>query len=71
MRKMFNLSSETTSALNALARELKTSGDALTEEALKPLFKKHGHPANLKEALRMSLRRLPMNDNKGRAKRKA
>ena len=71
MRKMINLSSETTNALNSLARELKISADALTEEAFKLLFKKHSHPANLKEALRMSLRRLPMNDNKGRAKRKA
>ena len=71
MRKTLMLSAETMHALRELSRDLKISAEALGEEALRLLFKKHNHPANLQEALRMSLRRLPTNDNKGRTKRKA
>lgn len=71
MRKTLTLSAEMMHALRELSRELKMSAETLGEEALKLLFKKHNHPATLKEALRMSLRRLPTNDNKRPEKRKA
>jgi hypothetical protein len=71
MKKVFDLEGETLSALKLLALDSKRSLDDLASEAFSLLLKKHNRPATLKEALRMSLRRLPFNDNHGGAQKRA
>jgi hypothetical protein len=63
MRKFLDLSAETLDALRCLAKSRGRSVDALVEEALGLLFRKHHHPRTLREALTFSLRQFSANDN--------
>ena len=64
MRKQFELESEMLGALTLLAADRNTSLQRLAEEAFGDLLKKHNRPANLRDALRQSLRHFPVNDNR-------
>jgi hypothetical protein len=60
---MFEIDGELMAALRLLAADEKRPLDDLLTEAVKDLLKKRGRPANLREALRMSLRQFHVNDN--------
>jgi hypothetical protein len=61
-RKLVEFDTETWHALQGLSRDTMKSLQELADEAFGDLLRKHGRPTTLKEALRMSARRLPAND---------
>lgn len=62
-RKLIALRSELWQALALLAEDSGKSLDALAEEAVTDLLRKHRRPVSLKEALKESTRMLPANDD--------
>ena len=68
MRKIIEFDEATFSALKLLANDRTISLQELADEAFRDLLKEHGHPTNLKDALRQSLRRIPANDG-GKSKK--
>ena len=61
-RKQVTLDIGVLNAVEGLARDTSVSVDALTEDALRDLLKKHRRPISFKDALRDSVRTLPAND---------
>jgi hypothetical protein len=61
-RKVFAVDPRVLLALEGLARDREISLDALADEALRDLLRKHRRPATLMEALRESARAFPAND---------
>lgn len=61
-RKQFTLDVGVLNAVEGLARDTGGSVDALTEDALRDLLKKHRRPISFKDALRDSVRTVPAND---------
>lgn len=61
-RKQFAIDTGVLLALENFARDSKASTDALVNEALRDLLKKHRRPLSLKQALQESARELPAND---------
>lgn len=68
-RKQFRLDVGVLNAVEGLARDTGVSVDALTEEALRDLFKKNLRPISFKDALRDSVRSLPANDRESKRPR--
>jgi hypothetical protein len=69
-RKLVEFDAETWHALQGLSRDTMKSLRELADEAFGDLLRKHGRPTSLKEALRMSGRRLPANDPASASKRR-
>jgi len=69
-RKQFAIDAGVLTALEALSRDSGASTEALLDEALRDLLKKHRRPLSLKDALRDSARALPANDRELKAQRK-
>jgi hypothetical protein len=67
-RKLIEFDPETWHALQLLSKDSLKTLQELADEAFADLFRKHGRPATLREALRDSVRRLPANDEHARAK---
>jgi hypothetical protein len=63
MKKVIEIDNGVLQALELLAHDNAVSLQALADEAFRALLKRHDRPANLEEALRMSLRRSARNDN--------
>jgi hypothetical protein len=59
----------TWAAVDLYARDSMRTFQELTDEAFADLLKKHGRPADLKDALRRSARAIGANDNPGRPRR--
>jgi hypothetical protein len=70
VRKLIPIDRPTFNAIDELARDQMKDLAEITEEAFRDLLRKHGRSADLKEALRLSTRRLTANDNEGGPKRK-
>jgi hypothetical protein len=64
MRKVIEFEEEMLEALKQFAAERNQTLSEIAHDACALLLNKHGRPTNLKEALEMSLRRLPQNDNR-------
>jgi hypothetical protein len=62
-RRMIALRAELWQALEIMMRDSAKQLDALAEEAVTDLLRKHRRPASLKEALKESTRMLPANDD--------
>jgi hypothetical protein len=62
-RKLIEFTPEIWLALDVLAKDLRTSVQALADEAFADLLRKHRRPTSFMEALRESARRLPANDD--------
>lgn len=69
-RKLVEFDAETWHALQGLSRDTMKSLQELADEAFGDLLRKHGRPTSLKEALRMSARRLPANETADVRKRR-
>lgn len=69
--RKIEIEDELLQSLNLLALDSGRTVNALIDEALRLLLKKHHRPANLGEALRMSLRQHGSNDNKAPARTRA
>jgi len=69
MQKKVGIDGYLMGVLTVLAQDLGCSVESLTDEAVRDLLRKHNRPRTLEEALRQSLRTLPMNDNGGEQKR--
>lgn len=65
VRKLIPIDRPTFNAIDELARDQMKDLAEITEEAFRDLLRKHGRSADLKEALRLSTRRLTANDNEG------
>jgi hypothetical protein len=61
-RKLIGFDAETWHALQLLSRDSLKSLQELADEAFADLLKKHDRPVTLKQALRQSARRQPVND---------
>ena len=68
-RKLIGFDPETWAALHLLSADSMKSIQELADEAFADLLKKHGRPADLREALRESARLLPANDSKPNRRR--
>jgi predicted transcriptional regulator len=55
-RKLIEFDDETWLALNVLARDTASSFQELADEAIRDLLRKHGRTADLRTALRQSVR---------------
>lgn len=71
IRKTLKIDGELLDALRQFAADSGRTLDDLAHEGFGLLLKKHCRPRNLKEALKMSLRRLPLNDNGAAPKKRA
>jgi hypothetical protein len=67
-RKLIEFDTETWHALHLLSKDSVKSLQELADEAFADLLRKHGRPVTLKEALRVSARRLPANDEPSQRK---
>lgn len=63
MKKVIEIDNGVLEALELLAHDNAVTLQVLADEAFRALLKKHDRPANLEEALRLSLRRIARNDN--------
>lgn len=71
MRKTLKIEGELLGALRQFAADSGRTLDDLGHEAVGLLLKKHCRPRSLQEALKMSLRSLPLNDNGPAARKRA
>lgn len=62
IRKRIDFDPETYRALDLLALDTMTTVQQLVDEAIVDLLRKKGRPANLREALKLSLRMQAAND---------
>jgi hypothetical protein len=73
--KRVQIDDETWQALDLLARDTKRDFQALADEALRDLLRKHGRPSDLATALRQSAGRsaevVPLRKGKGRRRPKS
>ena len=67
-RKLIEFDGESWHGLHLLSRDSMKTLQELADEAFADLLKKHHRPANLKQALKESLRRQPANDRPARRK---
>jgi len=65
MRKKLGIDGYLMGVLSVLAQDLGRPTESLADEAVRDLLRKHDRPRSLEEALRQSLRTLPLNDNGG------
>ncbi len=63
-RKLIAFDDETMNALTQLGRDRMATIQDLADEAFADLLKKHDVPIDLKDALRKSAARIPVNTNK-------
>ena len=63
MKKVFEIDAAILEQLDLLAKDYGLLLQQVADRAFTEMLKKHGRPTTLIEALRMSLRRFPLNDN--------
>jgi hypothetical protein len=63
VRKTFQVDDYVFESLRQLAADRGITVEAAVDEALRVSLRKHGRPADLQEALLLSLREFPLNDN--------
>ena len=71
MQKKVGIDGYLMGVLTVLAQDMACSVESLADEAVRDLLRKHNRPRTLEEALRQSLRTLPMNDNGGGEQKRA
>jgi hypothetical protein len=69
-RKLIAFDEETWQALDVFARESMKTWQELTDEAFRDLLKKHGRAADLKTALKLSIKRSGTDEASPRKERK-
>jgi hypothetical protein len=65
MRKKIGIEGYLLEVLTVLGQDLGRPVEALADEAVRDLLRKHNRPRTLEEAFQQSLRTLPLNDNGG------